>query len=123
MRHSARDQRRVLRDSLGAFGRGVAGEGADLDLAAFVRDAIEPTYAVDVDQQRRSRQPHVERGDKALASREQASVLVLAEQCDRFLDRPRLFIGERRRLHLSLPEFFLIVTGITGRSTYKPVQG
>src|SRR3974390_3825167 len=119
MRYSTRDQRRVLRDRLGAFGRGWASEGADLDRADFARDAIEPTYAGDVDQQRGRRQPHVERGDKALAAREQASVLVLAEQCDRFLDRPRLSIGERRRLHARLPEFFLIVPGITGRSMYK----
>ena len=101
MRHGARDQRRVFGDQLGAFGLGMAHQRADLDLAVFVRDAVESADAVDVDQQARGGQPHIERGDQALPTRQQARVLMLAEQRNRFLERARFFVGEWRRLHAS----------------------
>ena len=72
MRHGARDQRRVLRDDRRAFGRGVAHQGADLHAAVAARDAVETGNAVDVHQEARRVEPHVERGDQALAARQHA---------------------------------------------------
>ena len=100
MRHGARDQRRVLGDDVGALGGGVARQCADLDHAVFERDAVEAVDAVDVDQQGRRRQPHVEGGDQALPAGEQARVR-LAEQRNGLLGRARLFVGEWRRFHVS----------------------
>ena len=110
MRQRAREQRRVLGDDVGSFGGGVAGQRTDLDRAVLARDAVEPADAVDIDQQGRLRQPHIERGDQALPAGEQAGVLMLAEQRDGFLERARLFVGEWRRLHVSSLEaaFFLL---------------
>ena len=78
MRHGERNQRRVARDQVRAFGLGVAGERADLDVAVLQRDAVEPVDVIDVDQQRRVRQPHVQRGDQALAAGEDARVAAAA---------------------------------------------
>ena len=84
--------------------------------AVFVRNAVEPGNAVDVDQQGRRRQPHVERGDQALPTGEQAGVAMLAQQRNRFVERLRLFVCKRRWLHATLlpalfyRDVFLIVT-------------
>ena len=51
MRHGPRDQRRVLRDNVGAFGAGMARQRADFNRVALLRDAIEPIDAIDVDEQ------------------------------------------------------------------------
>ena len=75
MRQGARDQRRVPAMIVGALGGGMARQRADLHHAVLERDAVEPADAVDVDQQGRRRQPHVERGDQALPAGEQAGVL------------------------------------------------
>ena len=100
MRHGERDQRRMPGDLGGAFGLGVAGQRADLDLAGFHRDAGKPADAIQVDQQLRRRQPHVERGDQALAAGEQPRLAVGArQQLDRMIERFRLGIGKWRRLH------------------------
>ncbi len=109
MRHSERDQRRVLGDQLRAFYLGMARQRADLDEFALLGDAVQALDAVDVDQQARRRQPHVERGDQALPAGKQARVVfVLGQQRHRFLERARLGVGEWRRLHLIvLPNSFL----------------
>ena len=60
---------------------------ADLDAPVFQRDTIQPHNIVDVDQQRRARQPHVERGNQALpAGQETRFAVVLAEQLNRVFD-------------------------------------
>ena len=86
MRHCARDQRCVLGDYLRTLGAGVTRERADFDHAVFFGDAVEPADAIDVDQQARRRQPHVERGDKALPAGEQSRVWMLAEQRNRLVE-------------------------------------
>ena len=81
-------------------------QGADLDLAVFMDRAAEPADAVDVDQQRRRRQAHVEGRNQALAAGEQAGVF-LAEQRDGLFGRVRAPIGEWRRLQVVvLPNIF-----------------
>ena len=102
MRHGERDQRRVLGDHLGTLDLGMTRQGADLDEFALFGDAVESLDGVDVDQQVRRRQPHVERGDQALpAGQEPRIVLMLGQQRNRFLERARLGVGEWRRLHVS----------------------
>ena len=116
MRQRARDQRRVLRDRVGAFGLRVTRERADLDRPPFAAMSSSPLMPLMSISRVGRGQPHVERGDQALPAGEQTGVLVLAEQRDRFVERPRAFVGEWRRLHVVvLPEvFFLIVTGNAG---------
>ena len=102
MRHGERDQRRVPGDQLGTLDLGMARQGADLDEFALFGDAVEALDAVDVDQQVRRRQPHVERGNQALPAGQQPRiVLMLGQQRNRFLERARLGVGEWRRLHVS----------------------
>ena len=103
MRHRARDQRRVLRDVLRAFGRGVAHQGADLDRAIPTRNRVEAGNPVDVHEQARRIEPHVERGDQALASRQHPRPVTAREQLDSMAECAGLRIGERRRFHRILP--------------------
>src|SRR4029078_9900916 len=116
MRHRKRDQGCMLCDHIRMLNLSVTRQRADLDVLALLGDAVEVLDAVDVDQQIRCRQPHIERGDQALSAGEQPRiVLVLGEERHRLLDRFRLGVCEWRRLHVSSP-FFLIVTGNAGRS-------
>jgi hypothetical protein len=112
-------------DDRRAFDLRVPRQRADLDELALLGDAVETFDAVDVDQQRRLRQPHIERGDQTLPAGEQPRVvLVLGKQRDRFLERARLLIGKRRRLQRSvLPgRLFLIVTENASRSMRLPTR-
>jgi hypothetical protein len=95
-----REQRRMFGDSGGTLGLCVAGECADFDLSALRRDAGKTADAVEVDQELRRRQPHVEGGDQALSAGEQSRLAVRPrQQLDGMLDRFRLGIGKGRRLH------------------------
>ena len=78
----------------------------------------EPADAIQVDQKLRRRQPHVERGDQALAAGEQPRLASARQQLDGMIERFRLGIGKWRRLHAS-PLVFLVgdcVAGGGGRS-------
>ena len=99
MRQRLRDQRRMPRHDRRGERRRVPHQRADLDLPVFDRDAVEPADAVDVDQQARRIEPHVERGDQALAAGQHARAVMRAERFDRMLERARFRIGEWRRLH------------------------
>src|SRR6185312_5067053 len=87
-------------DDLGTLGRRMARERADLEGAAFYSDRVEPADSVDVDQQRRRRQSHVERCDQTLTAGEQASFLA-AEQRHGLLGRTRSLVRKWRRLHVA----------------------
>src|SRR3954470_16839912 len=103
VRHRERDQRGVSGDFRGMLQRGVARERPDLDSAVFHADVVEAD-AIDVDQQRRVRQPHVQRGDQALAAREQLRVARMRRKLrDRVLRRACFRIGEWRWLQGSSP--------------------
>ncbi len=99
MGQGARDERRVAGDLRRAFGLRVAHQRADLDGAVLHRNALERIEAVDVDQERRTGQPHVERGDQALAAGEQTRVGMLREEREGVVERPGFGVCERRRLH------------------------
>src|SRR5207237_10596363 len=94
----AGDERRGVHDLGRTLRLRVAYQRADLDVAVAARDAVEARHGVDVDQQARARQPHVERGDQALPARQGPRALA-AEKFDRVLDRARPGVIERRRLH------------------------
>ena len=69
---------------------GLADGRADAERAVLARDAVEPGDAVDVDEQRRAQQPHVERGHEALAAGEHLRlVAVLGERRERLVERLR----------------------------------
>ena len=60
----------------------------------------------------RRRQPHVERGDQALPTGEQAGVACSPNSATASSSRARFLVGEWRRLHVSSPTFSSgIVTG------------
>ena len=99
VRERERDQRRMFGDLARAFGLGVAHQRADFELAVLAINAVEAGDAVDVDQQARRGQPHVERGEQALAAGEQAGFAARAEQVDGLVERARSCIGEWRRFH------------------------
>src|SRR5262245_4555143 len=96
------DERRRLRNLGGAFRLRVAHQRADFDMRVSQRDAVEPADAVDVDQQRRLAQPHVERRDQALSACEQPRI-VACQQFDRVGDRASLGVCKRCRLQPVLP--------------------
>src|SRR3954471_15708779 len=98
VRHRERNQRRMFGDFGGALQSDVTRQRADLDSAIFHADVVEAD-AVDVDQQRRVRQPHVQRRDQALAAREQLRVALMRRKLrDRVLQRACFRIGEWRWL-------------------------
>ena len=100
------DQRRVPGNVGGALGLDVAGEGTDLNLAILDGNPGQTADAVEVDQQLRRGQPHVERGHQALAAGEQPRLAIGAtEQLNGMLHRFRLGIGKRRRLPRSTSRF------------------
>src|SRR5262249_39230010 len=87
-----------------ALGGDMPHQRADLDLAACDSDPVEAADAVDVDEQRRAGEPHVEGGNQALAAGEQLGVAVVAlEQLDRMRDRAGPGISEWCRLQRASP--------------------
>src|SRR5262249_49189502 len=107
MRHRLGDERRVRGDVWRAFGLRVAHERAELEEAVAPRDAVEPGHAIDVDQEPRLAQPHIERRDQALPAGEDTRVGLAADERERVIERFRSRIGERRRLHAFLPALSL----------------
>ncbi len=104
VRQRARNERGELGNFARALGRGVAHERADFQLPILAHDAVEAVDGVDVDEQLRRRQAHIERGDKALAAGQQpGAVAMLGEQGDRLFKRARFPIGKRCGFHRSSP--------------------
>ncbi len=117
MRHGERDQRRMAGDLGRALGLSMASQRSDLELAVLQRDPVETGDMIDVDQQRRMGEPHVESRDQALAAGQNARIAAVraaaAEQLDCMVEGLRPGVGERRRLHANPPfEFFLFCRGI-----------
>jgi hypothetical protein len=124
VRQGARDQRRVLRDDVGTFGLRMPHQRADADASVRALDAIESFNAVDVDQQRRRGQPHVQRGDQALPAGEQFRLRLARDEAQRLVERTRLLVGERRRLHVSSAFCFAVFwRGSWARATYARHSG
>ena len=98
------DQRRMRRDLGRALRLRVAHERTDLDLTVTERDTIEARHAIDVNDELRPAQPHVQRGDQALSAGQEARIL-RAHQLDGVIERAGSLIGERRRLHAILPHY------------------
>src|SRR5262249_26955644 len=94
------DERRQLRDQPAMLGLGVARQGAKLELSIALGDLAELGNPVDIDQQRRGRQPHVECGHQPLPAGEYPGLGSAVEQRDRMVERTRLRVSERRRFHL-----------------------
>src|SRR6266511_6073619 len=107
MRQRPGDQRGVAGDLGRALGLGVAHQRPDLDPPVVARDTVEPADAVEVDEQARRAEPHVEGGDQALAAGQQAG-LVMGQELDRVRDRASLRIGKWRRLHARPPVLFAL---------------
>ncbi len=79
---------------------GLADDGADPQSAAVVRNAVQPGDAVDVDEERRPEQAHVERGNEALAAGEDLRVVAaFGERRERVVERLGADVVERRRFH------------------------
>src|SRR2546430_5200607 len=85
------------------FGLRMAHQRADLDVSILGRNSIEAGDSIDVDQQSRPAEPHVERSDQALSAGEQPRVIG-AEQLDSMRKRARLCIGKRCRLQVLPPK-------------------
>src|SRR5688572_28891097 len=76
---------------------GMRAKRADAHRAILRFDRGEPGQAGDVDQQLGRRKSQVERGNEALAARENAGTGTL-EKLQRLRERARLRVGKRRRL-------------------------
>ena len=125
VRHGERDQRRVPGD-LGASARLAAWRvSAPISTMPFF-DAmpVKPAHAVEVDQQLRRRQPHVERRDQALSAGQQPRLVGSRQQ----LDGVRRAISPWHRQmapasRASLPLlFFLLCPGTPWRATWAAAR-
>src|SRR5581483_1868502 len=117
MGHGQRDQRRVLRDMVRTLDLDVTGHCADLDRAAVDCDAGQPADAVEINQELRGRQPHIQRSHQALAAGQQLGIARrAAEQLDRLVHRPGLRVGKWRWLQALLPATFFLL-GLLWRRT------
>ena len=79
---------------------GLPGEGADCEPVGRPTPVVERRDPVEVDDDVRGDQPHVEHGSEALpAGKEPRVVAVLGEEIKDLLDRAGIPVGERRGFH------------------------
>jgi hypothetical protein len=103
MRQRHRNQWRLLRDHRRTQRRRVTHQGPDLDHAVVERNCVQSGNAVDVHKQFRRVEPHIERCDQALPTREHPRTLVIGEKRNGVIERARLGIGKWRRFHCLHP--------------------
>ena len=78
----------------------LAHEGADPQRSARLRHAVESGHAIDVDEHGRPGQPEVQHRGQALAAGQDLRLVAVATQVvERLVDRARIDVVERRRLH------------------------
>ena len=100
VRDSPRQQRGELRDGGTPLGLRMAHQRADFEMPIAPGYLAKLAQAVDIDQERRRRKPHVEGRHKTLASGQNPRIRGAIEQRDRVIERTRFRIGEWRRFHL-----------------------
>src|SRR6202021_1895753 len=91
---------------------------ADLQHALLDRYALELVERIDVNQQLRRREPHVEGRNQALAAGEQACVAVLRQQRDRLVDRSGLGKTEWRRLQRASSRRVIVIAAIVAEKPW-----
>src|SRR5687768_3194364 len=102
MWHGFGEKRQLVADFRRTLDHGVRAECADAHSAIGGLDTGKPGKPGDVDQELRRRQPHVERRNEALPAREDFRARAL-EKLQRFRQRARFRVGERRRLQIATP--------------------
>src|SRR6478609_4997224 len=95
-----REQGCELCDGGTPLGLRMAYQRADFDMPIAPGYRAKLAQAVDIDQERRRRKPHVEGRHKTLASGQNARIRGAIEQRDRVIERTRFRISEWRRFHL-----------------------
>ena len=103
MRAGQRQQRQMLSDQRRGGEFMMARHRADPDRVARQRDAEQLRHMVEVDEERRCRQAHVERGEQALPAGQQRDAVAAVEQVEDLRQRSRPGISEIGRLHGFLP--------------------
>src|SRR6266550_9339194 len=110
-----RQERTAGAYELRPLGGSLPDEGADSKRTVFFRDAVEACREVQVNQDARAHESHVERGEEALAAGEDFRfVTVRAQRLHRVLGRLCANVGERHRLHVSSSQ---TRAGVNGSST------
>ena len=96
-------QRKPSRDDRRALCRALPRHRADGDLAVLFADVVECFHAVEVDDHRRARQPHIQQRDQTLPAGEQLPLgPVGVQQCHGFLHGLRRRVLKRGRFHVPL---------------------
>jgi len=104
MRHRLRNQGQALRDNRRAHHLGMSRKRADAHAPAGERDPVERVDTVDVDQETRLCQSHVEHGHEALPPGQDARVVaVLRQQGHDVIEALWPHIAESRSLHAPFP--------------------
>ena len=80
----------------------MARERTNFDRVAFLGYAGETVDPVDIDEEGWRGEPHIQRGDQALPTRQKPRIL-FAEQRNCLVERARLFVSKWRRFHMSSP--------------------
>src|SRR2546428_259233 len=125
VRHRLRNERRVARYQRAVLDVEVARHGADAKHTVGERDARQSLDAVDVDQDLRRAETHVERGHQALPAGQHLRAFAMPrEELERLGQRARAGVLEGRRFHrLIFPSARRTTRGVMGVSATLAPSG
>ena len=102
--HRLVQDRKLLCDEVGCFQNAMPRQRADADFVAIVADIGEIRNSIDINQDRRPKQPKVKHRHQALAAGNDLAVAAgIGQRLDCGLDAVRSKIIEWRRLHAQSP--------------------
>src|SRR5262249_61621300 len=102
----------------------LAHEGADPQRSARLRHAVESGHAIDVDEHGRPGQPEVQHRGQALAAGQDLCLVAVPTQVvERLVDRARIDVVERRRLHAVSWSNASRRAGLTGVAVMRTPNG